>query len=123
MAIGGRVQTFISWFKLHFKFETLYLFIIKVWLIYSVSSSVVQQSDPITHIFLCCTVGSHCPSIPNIRICIQKSPKRPIHPTPFPFSLGNPKSALLGHDLFLFVCLFVCIRYDHLFHILDSANK
>ena len=26
------------------------------------SSSVVQQSDPITHISLCCAVGSHCPS-------------------------------------------------------------
>ena len=85
------------------------IIIAKVQLIYNVSSSsIVQQSDPITHISLCCTIGSHCPSNPNITVCIQKTPQIPIHPTSSPFPLGNRKSALLGHDLLLF---FVCLLF------------
>ena len=69
----------------------------KVELIYNVSSSsFVRQSNPITHISLHCTVGSHCPSIPNKTVCIPKTPKMPIHPTPSPFPPENPKSALLA---------------------------
>ena len=50
-----------------FFFWYIFLIIIQVQLIYNVSSSFVeQQSDPITHIPLCCTVGSQCPSIPDI---------------------------------------------------------
>ena len=61
---------------------------------------VLQQSDPITHISPCCC-------IPNVTICIQKTSQMPIHPTPSPAPLGNTKSALLGHDLFLFfLCYF-----------------
>ena len=45
-------------------------------MIYSVSSSsIIQQSDPITHISLCCTAGSHCLSIPNSlkkKLCLQR---------------------------------------------------
>lgn len=68
------------------------------------------------HSFLCCTVGSHCLSIPNITVCISKPPTaRP------PYSLLSPprnhKSTLLGHDVFLFG------GQEHLCHILDSANK
>ena len=101
-----------------------FIITIKVWLIYSVSSrSVIQQSDPVTHISPWYTVGSHCPSIPNITICIQKASKMPIHLLPSLSHLGNPKPALLGHDLFLFLCLFIVFRQDHLFHILDSTNK
>ena len=78
-------------------------------MIYSVSSvSVVPQSDPIRHSSLCCAVGPHCPSIPNTIICISK----PQIPCPFhSFPSGNHKSALLGHDLFLFC------RQDYLWHI------
>ena len=44
-------------------FNLFNFLIIKAWLIYNVSSSsVVQKSDPITHISLCYTLGSHCPS-------------------------------------------------------------
>ena len=47
--------------------------IIKVYLIYNISSiSVVQKSDPITHSFLCCAVGAQCLFIPNLTFCIQK---------------------------------------------------
>ena len=57
-------------------------------MIYNVSSSsIVQPSDPITHISLCYTVGSHCPSVPNIRVCIPEPPKMPTHPTPSPSPL------------------------------------
>ena len=80
-------------------------FLIKVQLMYSVSScSVVQQSDPIAHISLCCTVGPQCPSIPNITVCIQKTPKCLSIPIP-PFPTSHPgslKSTLLGHGLFMF---------------------
>ena len=46
-------------------------FFIKVYLIYHVSSnSIIQQSDPITHISLCCTVGPHCPLPLDLIGCI-----------------------------------------------------
>ena len=81
-------------------------------LIYNVSSGfVVPKSDPITYISLRSAVGSYCPSIPNIIICIPQTPKTPIHPTPSPFPLGNSKSALLGHDLFLFLLLLLLFAY------------
>ena len=85
---------------MHLKY---FIIIIKVWLIYKISSSsVVQQSDPITHIFLCCTVGSHCPSSPDMSLHppnnLNVHPSH-THPSSPP---QNPKSALLGHALFLF---------------------
>lgn len=58
--------------------------------------------------------------LPNTDTVKKDGPKMPIHPTPFPppLLLGNPKSVLLAHDLFLFVIF----RSDHLFHILDSMT-
>ena len=50
-----------------------FFFLILLLLKYSynvASSSVVQQSDPITHSSLCCPVGFHCPSIPNITVFV-----------------------------------------------------
>ena len=46
-------------------------------------------------ISLCCTVGSHCPSIPNIIVCIPKTPQMPIHPTPSPHPPGTPLVMIL----------------------------
>ena len=85
-----------------FFFSVFFFFLIKVQLTYNVSSvSVVQQNDPIIHSSLCCTVGPHCPSIPNITVCIPKHQTAcPSHSLPPP--PGNHQSALLGHDLFLF---------------------
>ena len=98
----------------------LYLknFFIKVWLIYSVPISAGQQSDPVIYIYispsihsfshiifhhnpyqeivyssLCCTVEPTCLSIPNV-IFASTNPKFPVHPTPSPLLLDNPKSVL-----------------------------
>lgn len=66
--------------------------------IYNVSPrSAVQQRDPITHIALGSTVGSHCPSIPDT----TKKPKGPPITLQALSPLGTPKSALLVHHLFL----------------------
>ena len=65
----------LHFFQLESFLFYFYFYIIKVQFIYNVSSSfAVQQSDPITHISLCCRVGSHCPSIPNITVCIPNPP-------------------------------------------------
>ena len=76
-----------------------------MYFIYNVSSVSVQQSDPIRDSSLCYTVGPHCPSIPNVAVCIhQTKAPYPSHSlslsTPLPYP-GNRKSALLGSDLFL----------------------
>ena len=90
-----------------FLFCCLYFFNIKVWLIYNVSSSsVVQQSDAITHISLCCTAGSYYSLIPNIIVGNQKIPKMPIHPIPPLSPLGIPVCSSWSRFVFLFVCLF-----------------
>lgn len=96
-------------------FSFLWVFLIfiitmKSEFIYNVSPrSAVQQRDPITHISLGSTVGSHCLSIANITVHIpeknRKGPSITVHPLSH---LGTPKSALLVHDLFLFLfCLFL----------------
>ena len=109
---------------MYFKY---FLNFLKLQLIYNVSSSsVVQKSDPTTHISLCCTVGSHCPSIPCKSNSLHpQNPKMLIHPTLLASACpGNLKSALLGHDLFLFfVCLLFLDRIIcSIFQILQISN-
>ena len=99
----------------------LLLLLLLLQLIYNVlPSSVLPQSDPITHISLCYTVRSHCPSIPNITVCIKKPPKCPSVQFP-PLSLLGSPSLFLAMICFCF--LFDIFRQDHLFHILDFTNK
>ena len=48
-----------------------------------------------------CTVGPHCPSTPNIMVCIQKNPQN-AHPSySLLFPPRNPKSALILFFYFL----------------------
>ena len=84
---------------------------IKVQLIYNMSSiSVIKRSNPVTHSSLCCTLGPHSPSIPNVTVCIHQAQ------TPRPgYFLPLATTSLLPMALFC--------RQGHLCHILDSAYK
>ena len=66
--------------------------------------------------FLCCTVGPHCLSTPNVIVCIyQPQTPRPFQSLPPP--PRNHKSAFHVHDLLLFC------RKAHLCNIPDSTYK
>ena len=67
---------------------------------------------------MCCILGPCYPSTPSITVYIHKTLKCPSFPLlPLSTPPPNPKSALLDHDLFLF------LRYDHMFYILDFTSK
>ena len=105
-----------------FMYVFIYVFIIiKVELICSVSSnSVIQQSDPITYISLCCTVRVPLPIHSKYNSLTPQNPKTPIHHIPSPFPLGNPKSACLVQTPSELISsqskikLFVVISINHL---------
>ena len=60
-----------------------------------------------------CAVGSQCPSITNIIVCISKPPKWPSIPLP-PSILGTPSLLFL---LMICFCFLLCFfRWDHVFH-------
>ena len=84
------------------------------------SSSVVQQSDRITHISLCCTVGPHCPSIPGITVRIPQNHQNALPSHSLSFSSWEPQ--VCSSSPWAVSVLFL-LRWDHLFHILDSTNK
>ena len=86
---------------------TFILIAMKSEFIYNVSPrSAVQQRDPITHIALGSTIGSHCPSIPDT----TKKPKGPPITLQALSPLGTPKSALLVHHVSA-SCFFVSFWY------------
>ena len=96
----------------HFVF--IYLFFIKVYLIYHVSSvSIVQPNDPITHTFLCCSVGPYSPSLSNITISISK-PWTAVHPTAPPqprCPLATTSLFSLAEICFHFIDKIICAIY------------
>jgi len=79
---------------------------------YNVSTiSVVQQSDPITHSSLCCTVGPHFTSIPNETVCIPK-PQTPCPSHSLPSLLGTISLRSLALISFCFVDRIICATFS-----------
>ena len=76
-------------FRSHlFTFAFVFFFCIKVWLIYNVSLiSVMQNSNPVTHNSLCCTVAVHCLFI--VHWCYSLYPPTPNSPS-IPLSTPTP---------------------------------
>ena len=90
--------------------------------------SIVQQSDPITHNSLCCTVGPNCPSIPNVAVCIHQSQTpHPSHCLPIPpwqLQVCSPWPSFLPHNMSPLVTMIHHLLFvDLLMTILTGLRK